>query len=81
MNKRKAISLFLALSLCVGMLTVPATAASGYDDTAGHWAESSIERWSGYKIVEGDDGHFHPNRSLTRGEMAKILANTLGLTD
>lgn len=82
MNKRKALSLFLALSLCVGMLTVPAAAAGQkYDDTAGHWAESAIERWSEYKIVEGDDGHFHPNRSLTRGEMAKILANTLGLTD
>lgn len=82
MSKRKVLSLFLALSLCVGMLTVPATAAGQkYDDTQGHWAESSIERWSGYKIVEGDDGHFRPNRSLTRGEMAKILANTLGITD
>lgn len=80
--KKRALSLALALVMALSLLpTASLAAGQKYDDTAGHWAESSIERWSGYKIVEGDDGHFHPNRSLTRGEMAKILANTLGLTD
>lgn len=80
--KKRALSLALALVMALSLLpTASLAAGQKYDDTQGHWAESAIERWSGYKIVEGDDGHFHPNRSLTRGEMAKILANTLGLTD
>lgn len=80
--RKRVLSLALALVMVLSLLpTVSLAAGQKYDDTQGHWAESAIERWSGYKIVEGDDGHFRPDRSLTRGEMAKILANTLGLTD
>ena len=77
-------SRYLAIALCLALLCgicMPAAFAAGYNDTAGHWAESSIERWSGYNIVEGYDGSFSPDDSLTRGQMAKILSNTLGLTE
>lgn len=79
---KKVLSLTLAVLMVLSLLPMTAVAAgSQYDDVGEHWAESSIERWSEYKIVEGDKGHFRPNDSLTRGEMAKILANILGLTD
>lgn len=79
---KKALSLALALLMVLSLLPVAAFAAEArYDDIGGHWAESSIERWSEYKIVEGSGGHFRPDASLTRGEMAKILAGTLGLTE
>ncbi len=52
-----------------------------YSDTQGHWAEAAINRWSGYGIVEGYGDKFRPDVSITRAQMAKILANTLGLTE
>lgn len=79
--KKRILSLLLCLCMVCSLLPGTALAAEQYDDVGGHWAESSIKRWSDYRIVEGSDGHFRPNASLTRGEMATILANTLGLTD
>ena len=52
--KRKALSLILAFAMAVSLFTVGASAAEPtYGDTAGHWAEASIERWSGYGIIQG----------------------------
>lgn len=79
---RKALSLLLSLVLLLGLCVPSAFAAEGtYSDTQGHWAEEAIERWSEYGIVEGNNGRFNPNASLTRAQMAKVLANTLGLTE
>ena len=79
---RKALSLLLSLVLLCGLCVPSAFAAEGtYSDTQGHWAEEAIERWSEYGIVEGNNGRFNPNASLTRAQMAKVLANTLGLTE
>lgn len=79
--KKRVISLVLALTMVLSLLPGTVFASAGYDDIEGHWASSSIERWSTYNIVEGSNGHFRPNDVLTRGQMAKILANALGLTD
>ena len=50
--KRKLLSLLLALTMTVSLLTVGASAVEPtYDDIAGHWAEASIERWSGHGII------------------------------
>lgn len=43
--KRKLLSLVLAFAMTAGLLTVGA-AGPAYGDTAGHWAEDSIGRWS-----------------------------------
>ena len=79
--KKRILSLLMCLCLTLSLLPGAALAAGQYDDIDGHWAQSAIERWSEYKIVQGSDGHFNPDASLTRAEMAVILANTLGLTD
>ena len=61
-----------AVILAVGCTTVNAGA---FTDTAGHWAESAINKWSQeYGIIQGyDDGTFRPDSSITRGAFAGIL--------
>ena len=78
--KRKALSLILAIAMAVSLFTVGASAAEPtYGDTAGHWAEASIERWSGYGIIQGSNGKFDPDGQLTCAQLATILARLLKL--
>ena len=78
--KRKALSLILAFAMAVSLFTVGASAAEPtYGDTAGHWAEASIERWSGYGIIQGSNGKFDPDGHLTCAQLATILARLLKL--
>lgn len=78
--KRKALSLILAFAMAVSLFTVGASAAEPtYGDTAGHWAEASIERWSAYGIIQGSNGKFDPNGQLTCAQLATILARLLKL--
>ena len=78
---KRLLALLLTLALTMSLFAVPVMADDSYSDTHGHWAESSIERWSEYNIVSGSDGAFMPDASMTRGQMAKVLANMLGLTE
>lgn len=81
MKKTKLLSLLLSCSMIAASLPLVASAErESYSDTAGHWAEASIDRWSEYGIVEGNDGRFEPDASITRGQMATILSNALGLS-
>ena len=78
--KRKVFSLILAFAMAVSLFTVGASAAEPtYGDTAGHWAEASIERWSAYGIIQGSNGQFDPNGQLTCAQLATILAKLLKL--
>lgn len=80
--KRKLAALLTGTMLVSTMSAMTVTAgAANYSDTAGHWAESAIERWSGYGIVQGSGGAFRPAASMTRAEMATVLSKLLGLTD
>ena len=78
--KRKLLSIFLAFAMSVSLLTVGASAVEPtYGDVAGHWAEASIERWSGHGIIQGNNGKFNPNGQLTCAHFAAILARLLKL--
>ena len=78
--KRKILSLILVFAMTVSLFTVDTGAVEPtYGDTAGHWAESSIERWSGHGIVQGSNGLFDPNGQLTCAQLATILAKLLKL--
>lgn len=78
--KRKILSLILVFAMTVSLLTVGTGAVElTYGDTAGHWAESSIERWSAYGIIRGSNGQFDPNGQLTCAQLATILAKLLKL--
>ena len=66
--------------MSVSLLTVGASAVEPtYGDVAGHWAEASIERWSGHGIIQGNNGKFNPNGQLTCAHFAAILARLLKL--
>lgn len=73
-----------ALKRCLLSLTAGAAAAAlmsaafayaepVFGDTAGHWAEAEINKWSGYGIIEGSEGSFEPDKEITRAETAAII--------
>lgn len=78
--KRKILSLILVFAMTVSLFTVGTGAVEPtYGDTAGHWAEISIERWSSHGIIQGSNGEFDPNGQLTCAQLATILAKLLKL--
>lgn len=44
-----------------------------YNDIQNHWAKDVIESWSSYEIINGYEGNFSPDKSITRGEFATII--------
>lgn len=69
----------LLMTVCL-MLSLATTAlAVNYDDTEDHWAEDAINRWSGHDIIEGYEGNFDPDGTLTRAQMATIICRLLKL--
>ena len=73
MGRKRIAAALLALALTAGTLALPARAA--FADTAGHWAETAITKWSeDYSVINGyEDGTFRPDNSITRGAFAGIL--------
>ena len=71
---------FLAFAMTAGLLTVGAGAAGpAYGDTAEHWAEGSIGRWSEHGIVQGSNGAFAPNAPIARERAMVILGRAMGI--
>ena len=77
--KKRLWAVLLTICLVAALLPTTALAAGSYADTNGHWAESSIERWSSYGIIQGSNGQFDPNGQLTCAQLATILAKLLKL--
>ncbi|TBL81024.1 cadherin-like beta sandwich domain-containing protein [Paenibacillus thalictri] len=83
--RSRFLSFTLTLSIGLQLLPVAALAAEPvsttdvptYADTRGHWAGASIERWSGYGVVEGSEGRFRPDESITRAELAAVIDRML----
>ncbi|MEG2001190.1 MAG: S-layer homology domain-containing protein, partial [Evtepia sp.] len=84
-KSRKSLAVLLAGAMMMSMVVLPGmavpAAAAQFNDTKGHWAETSIIRWSDNKIVQGSDGRFNPDAFMTRAEMATILTNLLVLQE
>ena len=76
--KRRVLSTIIALLLVAALLPMSVLAAS-YTDTDGHWAESSIERWSDAGVVQGTGDAFAPDSDLTCAQLVTILAKLLRL--
>lgn len=78
---KKVISIILSLVMLFSLLPTQTFAANQYTDTAGNWAEGAIDRWSEYGVIEGSNGKFDPNGTLTRAQMAAILSRLLALPE
>lgn len=60
----------------------PQTFAVAATDTAGHWAEDAIERWTEKGVLNGyTDGSFKPDDNITRGEFFKIISSAFEFED
>lgn len=71
-KSKKAVSLVIASSMFFSVSGYTAFGAS-FKDTADHWASSQISTWSDYGVINGFDGLFRPNDSISRGEMAVMM--------
>ena len=71
-------SLVLAMAMALGV-TATAFAANPFSDVpAGHWAYASVAKLAAAGIVDGyPDGTFGGNDTMTRYEMAQIVAKAL----
>lgn len=67
------------LALAVAMSVTAVAAANPFSDVpARHWAYDSVEKLSKAGIVDGyEDGTFRGERTMTRYEMAQIIARAL----
>ena len=77
--KKRIISLLMTVVMVLSLLPTTALASGTYTDTTGHWAEEAIDRWSGYGVIQGNNGKFNPGNNLTRAHMATILSRLLNL--
>lgn len=58
-------------------IDAPLGSASIFSDVTDHWGKEAIEKWSGFGIINGYEGFFRPDDSITRGEFAVILDNMM----
>ncbi len=82
---KKAISIIVAVIMLISSFGTSFAAADStietvrqtFKDLNGHWGADAIDKWSALGVINGYDGHFRPNDSITRGEMACILDNVM----
>ena len=78
-NLKRALSLLLSSAMVLGMLVMGSSAASYTDVTSTH-NEEAIEVMKAVSVMVGDEnGNFNPDKTVTRAEMAAIMANLLNL--
>lgn len=70
--KRKVLAVLLVAVMLACML--PQTVSATFNDTAEHWAGSTIEKWSEAGVLSGyADGSFKPSNYIKRGEFFKVI--------
>ena len=74
MNKYLLLSLTMALGI-----SATALAANPFSDVPkGHWAYASVAKLATEGVINGyQDGSFQGNKTMTRYEMAQIVAKAL----
>ncbi len=81
MKKHTLLQRLLPLAMLAAMLLSAVPAAAAFRDTAGHWAEKTLDEWQDEGLIDGyGDGSFQPNGTVTRAEFAKLVNRTLGFT-
>ena len=79
-NLKRALSLLMSSTLVLGMLVVGSSAAGYQDVDASNVNQEAIEVLQTVGIMTGDEnGNFNPDGSITRNEMAVVMAHLLNL--
>ena len=80
-NLKRALSLLLSSTMVLGMVVMGGSAAGYQDVDASNDNQEAIEVMQAVGIMSGvdDKGNFNPDGSLTRNEMAVVMAHLLNL--
>lgn len=70
---------FLLILAAFASYYVSADSRMAFSDIAGHWAAQEIEKWSGRGVINGSEGRFRPDDSLSLAELATIYTRILPL--
>lgn len=52
-----------------------------FNDTEGHWAEETIDKWADMGVITGYEGNFNPDTPIIRGEFAVIIDRLMKYTE
>lgn len=83
MKKKLSLALAVAMAASVGTTAVVAAAANPFSDVpAKHWSYGAIQQLAKDGIVDGfNDGTFKGDKTMTRYEMATIVARAMAKED
>ncbi|MBQ1867923.1 S-layer homology domain-containing protein [Selenomonas sp.] len=82
--KKQTLSLLTAMAITAAVsghaMAAPETGAASFTDVpAGHWSYAAIDQLVKDGVLEGNgDGTFAGNRSMSRYEMAAVVARAYG---
>lgn len=68
---------FLLILAAFASYYVSADSRMAFSDIAGHWAAEEIEKWSARGVINGSEGKFRPDESLSLAELAVIYTRVL----
>ena len=82
MNQKLKVIVTAIISFVMVTLGTLSFAATTFSDIEGHWAKTVVEEMAAKGVLNGfEDGTFRPDESVTREQFAKILVETLKLTE
>lgn len=70
---------FILILAAFASYYVSADSRMAFSDIAGHWAAEEIEKWSARGIINGSEGKFRPDESLSLAELATIYTRIITL--
>lgn len=70
---------FLLILAAFASYYVSADSRMAFSDIAGHWAAEEIEKWSGRGVINGSEGRFRPDESLSLAELATVYTRIMPL--
>jgi hypothetical protein len=90
MKRRKIWALALTAAMVLGSFSIASAASeenltlvnsavpvSAFSDVLDHWAAPAIDLWAGRGVINGFEGLFKPDDTITRGELAVMLDNMM----
>lgn len=70
---------FILILAAFASYYVSADSRMAFSDIAGHWAAEEIEKWSSRGVINGSEGKFRPDDSLSLAELATIYTRIMPL--
>lgn len=81
-SSRRMLSAFLASAVLLGAFPAAyAVEQDAYQDIQGHWAQDVINEWSDKQIINGYNGYFEPDASMTRADVAVVIDRIMDYQD